>query len=339
MPLAPFGLRVAVKTWTEPLRRNRACACETDADERRRLSPRILLCWEDSEPPFGAVGRVGCREVNGAPTARRRASSASYSTLVNDPVLVPRGGGEIVGDTADRRVEILSDDQTLHATWSRFGPRREGADLHVHRHHTDLFYVLEGELSVRLGLQDEAVVVPAGSLARVPPMVVHGFRNGSDEEVRYLNLHAPGQGFADFLRAVRDGRELSYDQHPPPPDGGRAAADAVVGRAGFATDRTNLRVALHADVEEIAVAEVWSPSAGSSPPTHVHRRHVESFYVLEGEMTIRADDRELHAEPGSWIQIPPHVPHTFAFDRGAPVRFLDLHTPSCGFGRFDQHPA
>jgi hypothetical protein len=27
--------------------------------------------------------------------------------------------------------------------------------------------------------------------------VVHGFRNGSDAELRYLNLHAPGQGFAD----------------------------------------------------------------------------------------------------------------------------------------------
>ncbi len=38
--------------------------------------------------------------------------------------------------------------------------------------------------------------MPAGTLARVPPDVVHGFRNGSDAELRYLNLHAPGQGFA-----------------------------------------------------------------------------------------------------------------------------------------------
>ena len=131
--------------------------------------------------------------------------------------------------SADRRVEILSDDETLNATWSRFGSQREGADLHVHRHHTDCFYVLEGELTVRLGLEGEPLGVPAGTLARVPPLVVHGFRNGADAEVRYLNFHAPGQRFAEYLRAMRDGRSFTYDQHPPPEDGGRPASEAVVG--------------------------------------------------------------------------------------------------------------
>ena len=56
----------------------------------------------------------------------------------------------------DRRVEILSSHDSLHATWSRFGPGRDGADLHVHREHTDLFYVLEGEFTLRLGPQGEA---------------------------------------------------------------------------------------------------------------------------------------------------------------------------------------
>ena len=115
----------------------------------------------------------------------------AYSALVSDAILIPSGGGEIVGDSADRRVEILSDHDTLHSTWSRFGPHREGADLHVHRHHTDMFFVLEGELTVMLGTDGETAVVPAGTLARVPPLVVHGFRNGSDAEVRYLNFHAP----------------------------------------------------------------------------------------------------------------------------------------------------
>src|SRR3712207_5942368 len=142
-------------------------------------------------------------------------------------VVIAPGGGEVVGDAPDRRVEILSDQDSLHATWSRFGPGREGADLHVHRRHTDLFYVLEGELTLRLGPQGDEVRVPAGALARVPPLVVHGFRNGSAAEVRYLNLHAPGEGFADYMRAMRDGRALTYDQHPPPPDGGRPASEAV----------------------------------------------------------------------------------------------------------------
>jgi quercetin dioxygenase-like cupin family protein len=253
---------------------------------------------------------------------------------VSEPILVPFGGGEVAGDSADRRVEILSEHETLHATWSRFGPHREGADLHVHRLHTDLFYVLEGELTVGLGIEDQRVVVPAGTLASVPPLVVHGFRNASDAELRYLNFHAPGVGFADYLRAMRDGRTVSFDQHPPPPDGGRPRTESIVGADGFVSERPGLRIALLADVEEIGISEAWSEPGSPSPPTHLHRRHVESFYVLEGEMTFTAGGRELRAEEGSWVQVPPGVPHTFAFPGDRSVRFLNVHTPSCGFGAF-----
>ena len=96
---------------------------------------------------------------------------------MSEPAVIPPGGGEVIGDSPDRRVEILADHDAVHATWSRFGPRRDGADLHIHRRHTDLFYVLEGELTLRLGAEGEGVAVPAGTLARVPPLVVHGFRN------------------------------------------------------------------------------------------------------------------------------------------------------------------
>jgi hypothetical protein len=34
------------------------------------------------------------------------------------------------------------------------------------------------------------------------------------------------------------------------------------------------------------------------------------------------------------VQVPPGVPHSFAFSGDTPVRFLDLHTPSRGFGAY-----
>ena len=244
---------------------------------------------------------------------------------MGDPHVIAAGGGEVIGDAPDRRVEILCEHDALHATWARFGPRREGADLHVHRRHSDFFYVLEGELTVLLGPEGESVVVPAGTLARVPPLVAHGFRNGSDAEVRYLNFHAPGVGFADYMRGLRDGSPRSFDQEPPPADGGRPATEAAVGGGG----------ALLADIEEIAIAEV--PGDRGDPSPHVHRRHAESFYVLEGELALTAGDRELRAEAGSWVQVPAGVPHAVT----GTARHLNLHAPSCGFGstRFDQEPA
>lgn len=238
--------------------------------------------------------------------------------------LVPPGGGEVVGDSADRRVEILSDDETLNATWSRFGPRREGADLHVHREHTDLFYVLAGELEVRLGLDDRTVAVPAGTLARVPPLVVHGFRNGTDAEVRYLNLHAPGKRFADYLRAVRDGRRFSYDQHDPPETEARPATDAAVGAREELEARPGLLATLLADVDEIRVVEL---EAEPGAAIEAGGGELVSYYVLDGELTL-AVGRELGAGAGSWVQLPRGASGTFAVAGGRPARLLELRTPA-----------
>jgi quercetin dioxygenase-like cupin family protein len=238
--------------------------------------------------------------------------------------VIPPGGGELIGDSAERRVEIVCDDDALHATVSRFAGGREGADLHVHRRHTDLFYVLAGELTVRLGVEDEPLRVPAGTLARVPALVVHGFRNAGDADVRYLNLHAPGQGFADYLRALRDGRDLVYDQEPPPPDGGRPASEAVLATG-----------AVLADTDEIAVAELRA-APGATAPRHLHRRHAESLYVLDGELAVTAGDAVLRAPAGAWVHLPAGVVDTVAAAGGEPARYLDVHAPGFALGKADE---
>lgn len=254
---------------------------------------------------------------------------AAKRSTMSEPIVIPPGGGEIVGDAADRRVEILSDHDALHVTWSRFAAGRDGADLHVHHHHTDLFYVLGGELTLRLGIDGETIAVPAGTLARMPPGVVHGFRNASESEVRYLNLHSPGREFADFMRARRDGRAPpeSYDQHPPPPDGGRPATEAVVGAARVLRDDSGLRVTLHADVDAIRVTEVLC-QPGTDPPTHAPADRLRSVYVLAGEMALTIGDRTLRAQPGAWLQVPPGIPYALRSCGPEPLRHLDLCNPA-----------
>jgi mannose-6-phosphate isomerase-like protein (cupin superfamily) len=230
-----------------------------------------------------------------------------------EPTIIGPGEGEVIGDAPDRRVEILSDHDSLHATWSRFGPRRAGANLHIHYRHSDLFYVLQGELTVKLGPDGDETVAPAGTLVRIPPLVVHGFRNGSDAEVRYLNFHAPGQGFADYMRGLSD-----FDQDEPPADGSRAASEAGIARGDE----------LLADFEEIAVAVL----TGAPDGAHVHREHAESFYVLDGVLDLTIGDRQIRAGAGTWLQVPAGVPHAVA---GA-GRYLDVHTPGFGLGARDQ---
>lgn len=249
---------------------------------------------------------------------------------VGHAVHLPAGGGEIVRDVPESRLEILSGSDELHATWTRFGPHRDGASPHVHHRHSDLFYVLEGEFTVLVGPDRTETAIGPGTLALAPPLVVHGFRNASDSEMRYLNFHAPGGGFAPYLR----GEQPGFDSEDPPADGGRPVTDAYIGTGEVLADRPGLRVSLLVDVDEIGIAEVASKPGGASPPLHVHRHHSESFYVLAGELTFAVNGSELHADAGSWVQVPPGAPHTFAVTGSEDVRYLNIHTPGCGFGDF-----
>jgi quercetin dioxygenase-like cupin family protein len=233
------------------------------------------------------------------------------------PTVIPPGGGEVIGDAPERRVEILSDHPAVHATSSRFGPRHMGADLHVHRRHTDLFYVLAGELTVMLGTAGEEVVVPAGRVARVPPLVVHGFRNAGDGELRYLNFHAPGVGFANYLRGLRDGRIVEYDQEAPPADGGRPTSEAAIGEP--AGDGRSV----HVEIEALTIAETRGDH--DAVARHAHDRHVEAYYVLDGELALTVGNREVHAAAGTWVQVPPGIPHGWSCVR--PARLLTVRAP------------
>jgi quercetin dioxygenase-like cupin family protein len=73
----------------------------------------------------------------------------------------------------------------------------------------------------------------------------------------------------------------------------------------------------------VTVAEAVLPG-GASPPAHVHAGLDDSFYVLEGHMVVRCGDDVFEAGPGSWVQLPAAVPHTFRVLDG-PARILLVH--------------
>ena len=238
----------------------------------------------------------------------------------------------VVTDTPKRMVSIRLASDELVVTETRYAADERGPDMHVHHLHADCFYVLEGSLT--LALDRERKLGPE-AFALVPPDVVHTFRNDGPGELRFFNFHAPGMGFDRYLQGLYD-EELAapFDQHPPPVGGGRDPTLVIAGTAEFVADRPSLRVTLLADASELGITSSWSAPGGPSPPPHFHRRHAESFYVLEGEMSFSLDSCELHAEAGDWVYVPPEAVHTFAFSGSGDVRFLNVHTPSYGFGDF-----
>ena len=137
---------------------------------------------------------------------------------------------ESISDTPRRKLVILDERPEMSITWTRYANGERGPDPHVHREHTDAFFVLEGELTFTVGPDAERVAVPAGGYVAVPPNVVHTFVNGSGADACWLNMHVPDTGFAEYLRALRDGREPDFDSFDPPDDGGLPASRVVIAR-------------------------------------------------------------------------------------------------------------
>ena len=51
------------------------------------------------------------------------------------------------------------------------------------------------------------------------------------------------------------------------------------------------------------------PAGSPGPLPHLHRGHEETFYVLEGELTVRVGARKITAPQGSFVVIPRSVVH------------------------------
>jgi mannose-6-phosphate isomerase-like protein (cupin superfamily) len=73
----------------------------------------------------------------------------------------------------------------------------------------------------------------------------------------------------------------------------------------------------------------------AGPSLHIHREQVDSFYVLEGILTMQIGDDIVELGPGDFATAPPGVPHTFANTHKdqPPVKLVNLMTP----GGLDRH--
>ncbi len=117
-------------------------------------------------------------------------------------IVVGPGAGELLTDEPRRHIEVKADRDELAVTESRYAEGEAGPDPHFHREHCDCFFVLEGQLVFEL--DGQRVELGAGGFAAVPPLVVHTFRNEGPGDARFLNVHAPSQGFIEHLREGGD---------------------------------------------------------------------------------------------------------------------------------------
>jgi mannose-6-phosphate isomerase-like protein (cupin superfamily) len=254
--------------------------------------------------------------------------------MTDHPILLGPGEGEKI-----RTASILAGREELVLSEFNYPPNADGPKRHVHHHHADAFYVLEGRL--RITLDEEDLILEPGGFVFIPPEVIHAFGNPSDEPGRYLNLHAPGCGFDEYMRGNNPDFDQDYDV---PPGSGRPTSEAVVLEPGegeqleLGPSRSTLKAGVSHDPASLAALETTIAAGFPGPVLHVHDKMVDSFFVLEGTLTLQIDVRTEDIGPGSYALVPPGTAHTFFNPRDEPARVLNLMAPA-GFEGYLQEAA
>ena len=75
------------------------------------------------------------------------------------------------------------------------------------------------------------------------------------------------------------------------------------------------------------VAETLVPPGGGPPP-HIHSREDESFYLLEGTLTLTSGEQTMQASAGDFVFLPRGIMHTFKNIGDTHARMLIIVTPA-----------
>ncbi|MCT7375876.1 cupin domain-containing protein [Chelativorans salis] len=119
-------------------------------------------------------------------------------------LVLPKGSGRSYDMGKMQAVFKADEDETsqrysVSEWWLEPGCNGPGA--HSHEENDELFYVLEGTVSLLAA--DEWLDATAGTFIRIPAGVTHDFRNTSGHRAGLLNVFIPG-GFERHMPAIVD---------------------------------------------------------------------------------------------------------------------------------------
>ncbi|HEX2432762.1 MAG TPA: cupin domain-containing protein [Gaiellaceae bacterium] len=236
------------------------------------------------------------------------------------------GPGE--GERLNERIVVKIERPEISVNEVDVGPEFEGPGPHFHKEHVDAFYVLEGELEFINGT--ETLRAGAGTTVAVAPGIVHGFTNPGPGRARYLNIHAPDGDFIEYLRRAIAGEDFAWDSFDVDEPYGPAEAIVAGPNGGERLKRRLIENTIRAETTELSLFELtFFDDRWEGVDPHSHDDHVDSFFVLDGEVEFLLGDRTARVGAGTYFAAPPNVTH--GFRPVGPARLFNLHAPDAGF--------
>ncbi len=118
------------------------------------------------------------------------------------PLILTPGQGRVYNCGTMRAIFKADENETdekysISEWWLE--PHADGPGPHRHETNDEVFYVLEGTTSIRIG--DEWIDAEKGTFVRIPAQTIHDFKNQSDTKTGVLNFFIPG-GFERNMPAI-----------------------------------------------------------------------------------------------------------------------------------------
>jgi quercetin dioxygenase-like cupin family protein len=224
---------------------------------------------------------------------------------------------------------------------------------HVHTREDEVFYVISGEIQVRMANRLEHL--SAGDLAFAPVGLPHQVSVVGNNAAKLLVLlpgdtieqafiDGSGKSPADLKNIMgRAGVELldHFDPDYRPVGFESVASDsAIVCRAGegdavwLAGDTYTIKLAGEQTGDRFAVVHFDIPPGGGPVP-HMHTREFEGFVITQGDVELYADGEIITAHVEDVAVLPANIPHCFKNRTKSRSEMIAIVAPA-GFDRFIQ---
>jgi quercetin 2,3-dioxygenase len=226
--------------------------------------------------------------------------------------------------------------------------------LHRHGNSHEAIYVLEGSANLQMG--DKEFALEGGDYVSVPPGTAHGFVSTS-HRTRLLTWTFGDNGAAMYQALGQPTEALIYSSRAQPPDWRKPLPGIDVeflSESSATLPGKKSRVA-PSGVEPCVIpagegermmagdtlfafltdsrqsggkflALMTDGPKGHRIPKHLHEKHTESFFCLNGSVSMMAGEEEVCLRPGDFLHVPALTPHTFQLT-GNNTRFIQFHAP------------
>jgi quercetin 2,3-dioxygenase len=226
--------------------------------------------------------------------------------------------------------------------------------LHRHGNSHEAIYVLEGSAQLRLG--DKEFALEGGDYVSVPPGTAHGFVS-TGHRTRLLTWTFGDNGAAMYQALGQPTEAMIYSGNTEPPDWKKPLSGIDV---EFLPESSAVEAGEKSRVAPPGVEPYVIPAGegermmagdtlftfltdsrqssgkflalmtdgpkGHRIPNHLHEKHTETFFCLNGSVSMTAGEEEVCLRPGDLLHAPALTPHTFQLT-GNNTRFIQFHAP------------